>query len=137
MTNSEKSGWAGYRPTKTAWFWSLVGASALTMVVGFAWGGWTTAGSARTKTAIAVRDARADLIADICVHNFTTASNAEENLKVLRDKSSWAREGYIKDGGWTNVGGIDEPVVNAADACAEQLLDLKQLPARDMTVTDS
>jgi hypothetical protein len=34
MQNGE-GGWSGYRPSKTLWGWSIVGASALTMVLGF------------------------------------------------------------------------------------------------------
>jgi len=82
-------GLAHYRPSKTLWAWSLVGAAALTMMVGFTWGGWTTTGCARVMTDMTVRDARADLVAGICVQNFVTASDAADNLKALQAKSSW------------------------------------------------
>lgn len=82
-------------------------------------------------TALAVRDARADLVANICVHNFATAADAQDNLEALRAKSSWAREGFIQEGGWATIAGIEEPVVNAADVCAQHLIDMKQLPSDD------
>ncbi|MBC2806359.1 hypothetical protein C3Y94_024690, partial [Rhizobium ruizarguesonis] len=65
----------GYRPTKSVWAWSVVGASALTVVLGCTWGGWTTSGRAAVIADIAVRNAKADLVAGICVHNFVTASD--------------------------------------------------------------
>lgn len=131
-------GLAHYRPSKTLWAWSLVGASALTMMVGFMWGGWTTSGRARVMTDMAVRDARADLVAGICVQNFVTASDAADNLKALQAKSSWQRDDFIKEGGWAKVAGIDDTFANATDACADQLMKLKELPAAAApVVTDS
>ena len=128
MQKSEGSGWSAYRPSKTLWLWSLVGASALTMTIGFTWGGWTTSGRARVMTDIAVRDARADLVASVCVHNFVTAGDAQENLRALQAKSSWQRGDFINEGGWAKVAGIDETVTNAADVCADELMKMKELP---------
>lgn len=137
MTDEER-GWSGYRPSKTMWGWSLVAASALTMVVGFTWGGWTTTGRARVMTDIAVRGARANLVAGVCVHNFVTASDAADNLKTLQAKSSWQRDDFIKEGGWAKIAGIDDTVTNATDACADKLMKLKELPpGNDPVVTDS
>ncbi|MEI1247554.1 hypothetical protein [Rhizobium aouanii] len=129
----------GYRPTKSVWAWSVVGASALTVVLGFTWGGWTTSGRAAVMADIAVRNAKADLVAGICVHNFVTASDAQENLKTLQAKSSWQRDDFITDGGWTKIAGIDGTITNAADACADQLVKMKELPQSggDAAVTDS
>lgn len=131
-------GWSNYRPSKTLCGWSMVAASALTMLLGFTWGGWTTTGRAHVMTDIAVRDAKADLVAGVCVHKFVTASDAADNLKALQAKSSWQRDDFIKDGGWAKVAGIDDTVANATDACADQLMKLKELPAAsDPVVTDS
>ncbi|MGO7135474.1 hypothetical protein AB9E06_32050 [Rhizobium leguminosarum] len=136
---SGEGGWSNYRPSKTLWAWSIVGASALTMALGFTWGGWTTSGRARVMTDIAVRNAKADLVAGICVHNFVTAKDAQENLKALQAKSPWQRDDFITDGGWAKIAGIDGTITNAADACADQLVKMKELPQSggDAAVTDS
>jgi len=135
MSDMERAGWSSFRPSKTLWFWSIVGASVLTTIVGFTWGGWVTSGRASTMAELAVRNARANLVADMCVHNFVSSSDAAENLKALKAKSSWQREDFIKDGGWTTIAGINDPVANAADTCAAHLLNMKELPAP--AVTDS
>lgn len=126
---SERKSWSEFRPSKGQWFWSVIGASALTMVVGFTWGGWTTAGSARTAQALAVRDARAELAGEICVHNFINADGAKANLAGLRDQSSWARENFIEEGGWATIAGVETTVVNAADVCVERLMKIENLPS--------
>ena len=131
-------GRSSFRPTRTLWLWSLVGASVLTMIVGFTWGGWTTSASVREMNMVAARDARADLVADICVHDFTSASDAGKNLQALKATSSWERENFIKEGGWTKIAGIEGPVINAANNCAEQLMEMKELPQpTSSAVTDS
>jgi len=117
---SERKSWSEFRSSKAQWFWSVIGASALTMLVGFTWGGWTTANSARVAQALAVRDARAELAGEICVHNFINADGAKANLAGLRDQSSWAREDFIEAGGWATIAGDEASVVNAADVCAER-----------------
>lgn len=131
-------GRSSFRPSKILWLWSLVGASVLTMIVGFTWGGWTTSASVREMNMVAARDARADLVADICVHDFISASDAGKNLQALKATSSWERENFIKEGGWTKVAGIEGPVINAANNCAEQLMEMKELPQQaSSAVTDS
>lgn len=128
MTEFKSGTWSEYQPTKKVWFWSTIGASLLTMVVGFTFGGWMTAGGASVMADQAVRTARAGLISNICVHNFVSAANAADNLKELKSKSSWERDDFITDGGWASVDGLVAPVPNAADACAKALIDLKELP---------
>ena len=129
MSEANESGWSAYRPTKTVWFWSIVGASIATMIVGFTWGGWTTGGRATLMADLAVRQARAELISDICVHNFASAADAAENLKQLKSKSSWEQDDFIKNGGWAMVAGLSKPVPDAADTCADTLVNLKELPS--------
>lgn len=129
MSETYDRNWSTYRPTKSVWFWSMVGASILTMVVGFTWGGWTTAGRATLMTDRAVRLARAELISDICVHNFVSAVDAADNLKELKSKSSWEQDDFIVNGGWAMVAGLSKPVPNAADTCADALVEMKELPS--------
>ncbi|AWM29317.1 hypothetical protein AOX55_00006542 (plasmid) [Sinorhizobium fredii CCBAU 25509] len=99
------------------------------MIVGFTAGGWTTAGRASLMTDRAVRMARAELISDICVHNFVAAPNAAENLKALKSKSSWEQDDFIENGGWAVVDGLSKSVPNAANTCADALVKLKELPS--------
>ena len=62
--------WQGYRPTKTLLFWSCAGCAVATIIVGFAWGGWVTGGTARTMAEDAASSGRAQLAAAICVDRF-------------------------------------------------------------------
>ncbi|MGK9287028.1 hypothetical protein [Sinorhizobium meliloti] len=137
MTETSDRGWAAYQPSKTVWFWSVVGSSILTMVVGFTWGGWTTAGRAGTMADLAVRQARAELISNVCVHNFVSAPNAAQNLVDLKSKSSWEQDNFIEEGGWAVVAGLSKPVPDAADTCADALVNLEELPSLSGAETSS
>lgn len=128
MSRDERGTWSVYRPSKPIWIWSLVGASALTMVLGFTWGGWTTTGRAQVMQDIAVRNAKAELVASICVHNFITSQDAQKSLRELKAKSYWDRDDFINAGGWMKIAGIDDNVTNAAKDCASRLVELNDVP---------
>ena len=126
------SGWNDYRPTKAGLIWAAAGASILTMVVGFAWGGWVTGGSAQTMAEQASQNAREQLVASICVENFVADADAAANLVALKEESSYQQDDFIEDGGWSNITAIDQQVTGAADLCAEQLVAMEALPARTL-----
>jgi hypothetical protein len=98
------------------------------MVLGFTWGGWTTTGRAQVMQDIAVRNAKAELVASICVHNFITSQDAQKSLRELKAKSYWDRDDFINAGGWMKIAGIDDNVTNAAKDCASRLVELNDVP---------
>jgi hypothetical protein len=118
--------WRNYRPSKAATFWSWVAVSALTMLIGFTWGGWVTGGSAAGMA----QHARAELAADVCVEHFLSAPDAQKQLASFKGTSSWRRDDFIKDGGWAKIAGTDKPSSDAISLCATKLGDAK-LPAKD------
>jgi hypothetical protein len=79
----------------------------------------------------AARDARAELAASVCVEKFVTASNAAQSLAKLKEASSYQRDDFVTDGGWTKLVGLEKPVPGAADLCAEELAAMEALPVRD------
>lgn len=117
-----------YRPTKTVWFWSMGGASAITMIVGFTIGGWTTGGSASLMSNLAAREARSALAASICVQNFVTSAGATDNLVALKQASTWQRNSFIEDGGWSKLAGVEETITGAATLCADKLVAMESIP---------
>lgn len=126
--------WEKYRPSKTLWFWSLAGTALATMILGFTAGGWTTGGAAAIMAEQAARDARAELVASVCVNKFVTAENAAEKLASLKDASSWSRDDIIEEGGWALLTGMEKSVPGAADLCADQLVAMDSLPVRNVEI---
>lgn len=122
----------GYQPSKTLWFWSVVGAAVLTMIVGFTAGGWTTAGTATEMAKTSAIKARAELVANLCVEKFITASNASDNLAKLKGTASYQRDGFISDGGRVKLAGLANDVPGAADRCADKLAAMDTIPANSV-----
>jgi hypothetical protein len=97
--------------------WGLVCGAVIVMIIGFAWGGWTTAGTARTTTKEAVLASQAA----ICVAQFMKQPKPEEKLKALEAVSSWQRAEVIEKGGWDKMPGQEKADYAVARACADGL----------------
>ena len=97
--------------------WGLVCGAVIAMIIGFAWGGWTTAGTSRTRTTGAVLASEAA----ICVAQFMKQPNPAEKLKALEDIASWQRAEAIEKGGWDRMPGQEEGGYAVARACADGL----------------
>jgi len=97
--------------------WGLVVGAVITMIIGFAWGGWTTFGTRKTMTAEAVLASQAA----ICVAQFMKQPNHEEKLKELAELDSWKRAEFIEKGGWDKMPGQKKADYAVSRACADGL----------------
>ncbi len=97
--------------------WSLIGGAVIAMIIGFAWGGWTTASTTKTMTKEAVLASQAA----ICVAQFMTEPNHEERLKAFGKVSNWERAKFIEEGGWDKMPGQEEADYAVARACSDGL----------------
>jgi hypothetical protein len=121
MSNEMMKNWSEYKPTKTVWLWSCVGAAALTMVVGFTGAGWVTSGTAAERVQASTEQAVATLAASICANRFLAAEDAGAKLATLKEMDSWKRDTFIEEGGWVTFASMKKPVDGAAELCASQL----------------
>jgi len=97
--------------------WGLVCGAVIAMIIGFGWGGWTTAGTTKTMTEEAVLASQAA----ICVAQFMKEPNHEEKLKEFEKISYWKRAKFIEHGGWDRMPGQKESQYGVARACADGL----------------
>jgi hypothetical protein len=114
--------WEAYRPTKGIWFWSSLGWIVATIVVGFAWGGWVTGGTATRMASDAADGARAQLAATVCVASFNNGPDAVAQLAALTKASSYQRGDMLVKSGWLTLPGSTDPVAGAADICVQKLM---------------
>ena len=109
-------------PKVEAVLWGAVGGAAGLALVGFAFGGWVTGGTAKEMARQQSDKAVIAALAPICVDKFRHASNANENLGKLKAISySWEKGTYVSQGGWATLPGNNEPNQGVAQACAELL----------------
>jgi hypothetical protein len=114
--------WSEARPTKTHLFWACVATAVLTMIVGFSWGGWVTAGTARQTAETMAYDAVVQRLAPICVTQSARDLGKGQKLVALKDESSWQRAEYVGKQGWATMPGEQEPDRRVAEACATLLM---------------
>jgi len=95
--------------------WGLIVGAIVAMIIGFAWGGWTTAGTTETMTTQAVLASQAA----ICVAQFMQDPNHEAKLKEFAELSSWNRAEFIEKGGWDKMPGQSEGNYTLARACSD------------------
>jgi len=97
--------------------WGLIVGAVIAMIIGFAWGGWTTKGTTQTMTKEAVLASQAA----ICVAQFMKQPDAKEKLKELSELNSWKRPEFIEKGGWDKMPGQEKADYAVSRACADGL----------------
>jgi hypothetical protein len=114
--------WREARPTKTAVFISWVVSVVLTMIIGFAWGGWVTGRTARTLAEDMAKDAVVERLAPICVAQFNQDPEKAAKLEELKEASSYERRTFVQDQGWATMPGEERPDRAVADECVRLLM---------------
>jgi hypothetical protein len=97
--------------------WGLICGGVAVMILGFVWGGWTTASTAHGNTQKAVTASQAA----ICVAQFVKQPNHQQKLKELEEINTWSRGEFIEKGGWDKMPGQEKADSEVARACAEGL----------------
>ena len=97
--------------------WGLICGAIISMIIGFGWGGWTTAGTTQKMTDEAVLASQSA----ICVAQFMKQPNHEEKLKELGEIDYWKRAEFIGKAGWDKMPGQQEAGSSVAEACAKGL----------------
>jgi len=95
--------------------WGLVCGAAIAMIIGFAWGGWSTSGTTKTMTEEAVVASQAA----ICVAQFLKDPNYKEKLQELKEIDSWKRAEFIEKGGWDKMPGQEKSDYAVSRACTD------------------
>jgi hypothetical protein len=113
--------WKRLRPKKAVVFWSWVASVALTMIIGFAWGGWVTSAKAQRMAESMAKDAVTQRLAEICVFQFTQDPGKGAKLAEMREASGYQRRKYVEDQGWATIPGEELGRI-VVDECVSQLM---------------
>jgi hypothetical protein len=95
--------------------WGLIGGAVVAMIIGFSWGGWSTAGATQKTTEKAVLESQTA----ICVAQYMKEPNSKERLKEFEAIESYKRSEFIEKGGWDKMPGQKEASNGVASACAD------------------
>jgi hypothetical protein len=98
----------------------LICGAVIAMIIGFAWGGWLTGGTAQKMSDEAVLASQAA----ICVAQFVKDPNHKENLIEFEKLLTYGmnnRTDYVHKHGWDKMPGQEKADSSVALACAEGL----------------
>jgi hypothetical protein len=113
--------WREARLKKVAAFWACAASAVVTVIVGFAWGGWVTGGTAATMAEASGQEALLKRLTPICVLQFKQDPKKAQKLAEFQEVSSWLQTDYVKKQGWATIPGETEADGNVAEACAKLL----------------
>ena len=97
--------------------WGLICGAIVAIIIGFAWGGWVTAGTNQKISDTAVLASQAA----ICVAQYIKEPNSQEKLKEFAAIDSYKRYEFIEKGRWNKMPGQNEANSGVANACVEGL----------------
>jgi hypothetical protein len=97
--------------------WGLIVGAVIAMIIGFAWGGWTTSSTTEKMTKEAVAASQAA----ICVAQFIKDPNHEEKFKEFKELSTYQRFDFIEKGGWNIMPGQEKAGYLVTRACTDGL----------------
>ncbi len=103
-------------------FWGAIGGAIALSIIGFAWGGWVTGGTAQEMS----EDAVVGRLALICVEQYNQDSEKDQKLKELKEERSWERSDYVEKQGWATMPGEKNPDSKVVDKCAALVIQLSQ-----------
>jgi hypothetical protein len=104
--------------------WGAISGAIVLGIIGFAWGGWVTGGTAQKMAEEMAEDAVIGRLAPICVEQYNQDPEKVQKLEGLKAESSWKRNDYVEKQGWATIPGQENPDRNVAKKCAEMLLQL-------------
>lgn len=108
--------------------WGLVGGAAIAMILGFTWGGWTTA----KGTLKASEDAVTAVQASICASQFMRAPTHDLKVKEFQATEGYRRTEFVEKGGWDRMPGQEKSAWGVSGVCAaniDTLLKQAQAPS--------
>ena len=102
--------------TKPGVYGALVGAVAVS-ILGFAWGGWTTAGNAEEMADSFAAEQVTLAMVPVCLDLSEADTERATKLAALQEASSFQRRKAMMETGWATLPGTDAPSRDLADAC--------------------
>jgi hypothetical protein len=99
--------------------WGVIGGAIAAIIIGFAWGGWVTGGTAGLMEEASAEAAVVQALTPLCV---VKAEQQPEKLVPLKEESTYQRDNFVIEAGW--VENVSEKYrAEVATACASTLVE--------------
>ncbi len=118
----------GLWEANSKYVWGAVGGGILTMILGFAWGGWVTGGTARKDAGAAAHTATVVALAPMCADRIRALPDATAKIAEIEKASSWERSNIVEKTGFAVMPSTKSNDSDIARACAELVLAKPEKP---------
>ena len=99
--------------------WGVIGGAIAAIIIGFAWGGWVTGGTAVRMEEASAETAVVQAFTPLCV---IKAEQQPEKLAPLKEESIFQRDTFVIEAGW--VDNVSEDYRSeVAESCAAALVE--------------
>ncbi|WP_372615116.1 hypothetical protein [Aquicoccus sp.] len=99
--------------------WGAIGGAIVAIVIGFAWGGWVTGGTASEMQSASAESAVVQAFTPLCV---AKAEQEPEQIALLKEERSYQRDNFVVEAGW--VDNVSEKYQSeVADSCADLIIE--------------
>ncbi len=102
--------------------WGAAGGAIILAIIGFAWGGWVTGGTAQEMAEEMAENAVVARLSPICVEQFRQDSGKDQKLVGLKKEDSRKRNDYVEKQGWATMPGEKKPDRKVALKCADLVI---------------
>ena len=116
--------WNAVQLSKATIAWLCLAMIVGTMIVGFTWGGWVTAGTAERTATVVANDAVVQRLSTICVAQFQQDPAKEQKLAEFNAATSYQQRNFVREQGWATMPGDDQANNQVASECAKVLAQL-------------
>jgi hypothetical protein len=99
--------------------WGVIGGAIAAIIIGFAWGGWVTGGTAVEMASASAETAVVQALTPLCV---IKAEQQPEKLAALKEESTYQRDNFVIEAGW--VDSVSETYRSeVAESCAAAVVE--------------
>jgi alpha/beta superfamily hydrolase len=105
--------------------WGAAWGAGLLALVGFTFGGWTTAGTAERTAQDRATTAVVAALAPICLSQFQLTTDAVTKQVELSKISMYDRQSFVEKAGWATMPGSANADAGVAKACADLISKAK------------
>ena len=101
--------------------WGAIIGSIATMIVGFSYAGWTTAGTTERMSSDRASAAVVSALVPYCTAKAMADADPAKMAKLKTETSSYSRSDMVRTAGWATLPGMTAPDSALADACSMKL----------------
>ena len=102
--------------------WGAAGGAIVLAVIGFAWFGWVTGGTAEEMAEEMAEKAVMNRLTPFWIQKFNQDPKKLQKLETLKKTQFYERGMYIEAQGWATVLGEKNPDNKVAEKCSEMIL---------------